>query len=114
MTVAEIELTRAEVLPLALETHQIGMTEALHNELSEVRTESEIQGLVARMLSRHASGDWGEVCAQDADTNNEALKYGNRIVSAYTIERIKVWVITDAGWKDGSWLHTMILRPEDY
>jgi len=113
MTVAETEMVRSENLPLALETHQIGMTAALHTELEKVRTASEISGLVANMLSRHASGDWGEVCAHDAKVNDEALKYKARILSAYTIEGIKVWVMTDAGW-NGSHRVTTIMRPEDY
>ena len=59
----------------------------------------------ARCLNRHVRGDWGCVCEEDRDTNNEALKAGNRILSAYAIDDTKpcedhgdntLWIITEA------------------
>jgi hypothetical protein len=35
-------------------------------------------------LSRHARGDWGEVCRQAAEENVLALREGCRLMSAYT------------------------------
>jgi hypothetical protein len=60
-------------------------------------------------LTRHVSGDWGEVCREDSVTNDEALVYGNRILSAYTVAGVKLWIITEA---DRS--VTTVLLPEDY
>ena len=34
-------------------------------------------------LIRHAAGDWGEVCRDDATLNDEALKHGDRLLSVY-------------------------------
>ena len=34
-------------------------------------------------LLRHARNDWGEVCPDDWQANDEALKYGTRLLSAY-------------------------------
>ena len=47
-------------------------------------------------LSRHASGDWGEVCEEDWQSNDEALELGTRLLSSY-ISRSgeKFWVITE-------------------
>jgi len=65
---------------------------------------------VFRALTRHASGDWGEVCVEDWDANELALKNGTRLLSTYTSTAgIKFWIITE--W-DRS--YTTILLPEDY
>jgi hypothetical protein len=59
----------------------------------------------ARCLNRHVRGDWGCVCEEDRHTNDEALKAGNRILSAYAIDDTKpceghgdnaLWIITEA------------------
>ena len=36
-----------------------------------------------RCLARHARGDWGNVCREDARANNEAVTAELRILSAY-------------------------------
>ena len=61
-------------------------------------------------LDRHVSGDWGQVDAEDWQSNDEALKDGTRLLSAYTtLKGRKLWVITE--WDRSS---TTILLPEDY
>lgn len=61
-------------------------------------------------LSRHASGDWGEVCDEDQEANERAVDHGLRILSAYRTSRDeRLWVITEA---DRS--ATTILLPEEY
>lgn len=61
-------------------------------------------------VSRHIYGDWGEVCAEDQQTNEEALEHNLRLLSAYrTRNAVKLWVITEA---DRS--ATTILLPEEY
>jgi hypothetical protein len=72
---------------------------------------------LARCLNRHVRGDWGCVCEEDWETN-EALKAGDRILSAYAIDDSKpcdgfgdntLWIITEA---DRS--VTTFLLPEEY
>ncbi len=64
----------------------------------------------AALLSRHASGDWGEVSAEDKAVNDAALGNRERVLSAYTLRSgVKVWVITE--WDRSC---TTILLPEDY
>lgn len=61
-------------------------------------------------LSRHMSGDWGEMDAEDCEANEVALKHGTRLFSAYrSAKGVKFWVITEA---DRS--QTTVLLPEDY
>ena len=56
-------------------------------------------------LARHIRGDWGCVCDEDKATNDEAVKEGLRILSAYPLDPAKpckgfgdntLWIITEA------------------
>jgi len=61
-------------------------------------------------LARHARGDWGDVCAEDWEANDQALEQGTRILSAYSLTSgVKIWIITEA---DRS--ATTVLLPEEY
>ncbi len=61
-------------------------------------------------LSRHLSGDWGDLCEEDKQVNQEALEHDLRLLSAYrTTAGSKLWIITEA---DRS--VTTILLPEEY
>ena len=60
-------------------------------------------------LARHATGDWGELCAFDRCQNEIALREGYRVLSSYPVGSECVWVITEA---DRS--VTTILLPEEY
>ena len=61
-------------------------------------------------IRRHMVGDWGDLGSADAKANDEALRDGCRLLSAYRDRNgIKFWVITEA---DRS--ATTILLPEDY
>lgn len=69
------------------------------------------------VLDRHVVGDWGDVGAEDAATNEAALVYGARIFSVYTLPAepiatsrpVTVWVITEADRAC-----TTILLPSEY
>ena len=68
-----------------------------------------------QFISRHAQGDWGEVCAEDGRLNNAALVDGSRLLSAYkTRKGTKLWIITEAADDDGNRAATTILLPEEY
>jgi hypothetical protein len=60
-------------------------------------------------LARHATGDWGDLCACDRRQNELALREGYRVLSSYLVGGGKVWIITEA---DRS--ITTILLPEEY
>ena len=64
----------------------------------------------AEFLDRHTKGDWGEVGEEDSKSNDEALKIGERLLSAYTLESgEKIWIITEASREV-----TTVLLPSDY
>ena len=67
------------------------------------------RSVLAHALTRHAAGDWGDLDAEDAAANEEALTDGGRLFSAYGTGDNRVWVITEA---DRS--VTTVLLPEDY
>ena len=61
-------------------------------------------------LDRHASCDWGLICDQDREANEEALIHGFRIMSVYKDSKnTNFWIITEA---DRS--VTTVLLPEEY
>ena len=60
-------------------------------------------------LTRHATGDWGELCAFDRRQNQIALRDGYRVFSSYETPAGYCWIITEA---DRS--VTTILLPEEY
>ena len=70
------------------------------------------------LIGRHVRGDWGDVCPEDAQTNDEALHVVARIFSVYVLPppvgeggmlAQVVWLITEA---DRS--VTTLLLPEEY
>ena len=61
------------------------------------------------LLSRHFACDWAELEPFDQLQNRQALANGTRILSAYTIQSTRFWVITEA---DRS--VTTILLPSEY
>ncbi|MES2879541.1 MAG: type I restriction endonuclease subunit M [Pseudomonadota bacterium] len=62
------------------------------------------------LLQRHVQGDWGTVCAQDAQSNEEALACGARVMSSYLLPGGGViWIITEADRST-----TTCLRPDEY
>jgi hypothetical protein len=64
---------------------------------------------VFEYLARHATGDWGALCAFDRRQNDLVLRHGYRVLSSYPVGRECLWIITDA---DRSL--TTILLPEVY
>lgn len=48
------------------------------------------------ILTRHISGDWGNVAKADGNANRRAIKTGKRIHSVYRIAKdCSLWVITE-------------------
>ena len=62
------------------------------------------------LVSRHISGDWGDLDDEDKRMNDHAAAQGGlHILSAYKVGASKVWIITEA---DRS--ATTILLPDEY
>ena len=65
----------------------------------------------SEFLTRHVTGDFGDLCNEDKKANHDALVDGARIFSSYFInkQKDKLWIITEA---DRS--VTTLLLPEEY
>ncbi len=92
----------------------LGQTVATRGALGAARYPDHL----IELLARHHRGDWGCVDAEDAESNNQAIALGNRILSAYPIDAALpckgygdncLWIITEA---DRS--VTTILLPDEY
>jgi len=60
-------------------------------------------------LFRHLTGDWGDLDAVDRQQNEQAVKDGSRIMSAYETPAGKLWILSEA---DRS--ATTLLLPDEY
>jgi len=60
-------------------------------------------------LGRHWLGDWGELDEEDRRENELSVEKGFRLLSAYSRNGQKIWIITEA---DRS--ATTVLFPDDY
>ena len=60
-------------------------------------------------LNRHVRGDWGDVPKSDAAENDFALNRRLRLLSAYTVAKERIWILTEA---DRS--VTTLLFPSEY
>ena len=66
-------------------------------------------------LDRHAQGDWGKICEDDKQLNDQALIDGARLLSSYmTLRKVRLWVITEAKNDHGKRAATTLLLPSEY
>lgn len=91
-------LVRAVLFPL-------GLTVSTPGALDAVPPSEMLQA-----MRRHARGDWGDLDEDDRRANDDALKNGGRLFSAYkTKTGTNFWIITEA---DRS--ATTVLLPSEY
>ena len=76
----------------------------------------------------HANGDWGEVCTEDAEQNNQVVKEhdGGTLRSVFTLsDGQTIWVITSGygtprsamdleTFSEIDYTNTVVLFPEEY
>lgn len=65
--------------------------------------------LVDLYLDRHWRGDWGDVCEEDKEINEQALVHGDRLLSSFETALGKIWIITEADRES-----TTVLTPDEY
>jgi hypothetical protein len=69
----------------------------------------------SNLLDRHVHGDFGQLCQEDVEANEQSLKDGSRLLSSYRLSTgQKVWVITEAANDHGQRAATTLLLPEEY
>ena len=88
----------------------IGQTVMTRGVDSLLREDKNFSKFVAKSFCRHCNGDWGDLCKEDKQTNEYALKHGERLFSKYKYNgNISIYIITE--WDRSV---TTILFPEEY
>lgn len=93
-------------------TGQLVVTLSVHELIAE---NAAFGAYVWASVFRHIKGDWGEMDAEDKETNDQALKSGDRLFSSYTDDRFPkngvatIWIITEADRSS-----TTVLFPDEY
>lgn len=64
---------------------------------------------IAAAFNRYQQKDWGDLCQEDKELNDQAIQSEGRILAAYQTSKGKIWIITE---RDRS--ATTILFPEEY
>ena len=88
----------------------IGKLVATRGVAEQMSQSRDFEKFVRKSFSRHATGDWGDMCEEDKAVNDDALLNGGRLFSAYNYnEDTKIWIITE--WDRSA---TTILFPDEY
>lgn len=81
-----------------------------------VATPGALEALIAsgqsptEFLDQHVQGRWGDLCDDDRQANDDAVRHGERILSAYHTSRgVRIWIVTESDRSS-----TCILLPEEY
>ena len=92
---------------------KLGQLEATAAVAAQMREDAAFASFVRASLSRYIQADWGEMAAEDIQSNDSALANDNdRIFAAYTNAQHpawKIWIITE--WDHSA---TTVLFPSDY
>lgn len=91
---------------IADQKFQLGQVVATPGAIAKMHELSVVPNL---LLSRHATGDWGDVCEDDKKTNDYNCLRNGMVLSCYGKEGDRIWVITDPGHQT-----TTLLLPEEY
>ncbi len=66
--------------------------------------------LITSYIAKHQCGEWGTVDRHDIRANEQALKQGTRLLSAYQLrDDTTIWIITEADRSS-----TCVLLPAEY
>lgn len=75
---------------------KLGQTVMTRGIASEIERNSEFAKEITQAFSKYLKCDWGDLCADDKQLNDEALKNNDdRILAAYNTSEGKVYIITE-------------------
>ena len=77
----------------SLNLGQLVMTRGINDEMA---TNTKFTQEILRSISRYKSMDWGELCEEDKQMNDRAIKMGDdRIFARYDTSKGIVYIITE-------------------
>lgn len=83
--------------------------------VAEIMEEDEIFSQeIAEAFARYKRKDWGDLCREDWELNDQSLRTGARILAAYETSQGKIWIITEAEDDEGHRSATTFLFPHEY
>ena len=92
---------------MTLARFPMGQIVATPGALQALEESGESPGI---FITRHVTGDWGEVYEHDQRENELSVEHGFRLLSAYTLSTgTKLWIITEADRSS-----TTLLLPSEY
>lgn len=75
-----------------------------------MKEDKAFERFVRTSLGRYINCDWGDTCEEDKQSNEDALKDGDRLLAVYKYNAdTEIWIITE--WDRSV---TTILFPSDY
>jgi hypothetical protein len=91
--------------PISIAKFKLGKVVTTPGALASLSHHDILRGII-----RHQSGDWGELDAEDCETNDKAVNQGLRVLSQYrSAQGTKFWIVTEADRSS-----TCVLLPEEY
>jgi len=97
-------------------TFALGKVVATRNVWELIDTNESFSQFVTICMSRYIANDWGDICREDWEANDQAVINGERLLASYVIpEDVKeiyedrLWIITE--WDRSV---TTLLFPGDY
>jgi len=89
----------------------LGRTVVTRGVNNEMQRDPAFAEFVAKSLTRHANGDWGDLDSNDRKMNDEAMRTGeDRIMSVYKAPGMEtIWIITE--WDRSA---STVLFPSEY
>lgn len=89
---------------------ELGTMVATRGVNEEMDRNPEFHDFVNKSFERHINGDWGDICEEDKQSNDEALNNHGSLYSKYIFNGdISIFIITE--WDRSA---TTILFPEEY
>jgi len=99
-----------------MKTFELGRVVATKALWEMMESNGEFKTFVSGCLSRYILYDWGDTCPEDWESNNYAVKNGERVLAVYNIPdeieetfEDRIWIITE--WDRSV---TTLLFPSDY
>lgn len=90
---------------------KIGTLVATRGVAGKMENNAKFRIFVQNSIDSFKDGNWGDICEEDKETNDDAVKNGERIIAVYIYpdDGTKIWIITE--WDRNT---TTVLFPSEY